>query len=115
MTPELAALLLKAISLVESGGRDDVVGRHGELGRFQMTPAVVASCGGYREREALRNLRLIERQFEHAGIAPLPFNVALAWNAGLGAVQRGRAPVASYDYARRVCNTLERLEREVRQ
>lgn len=112
MTPELAALLLRAIALVETGGDPRAVGRAGERGSFQMTPAVVASSGGYGEREAARHLRFIERQFEHAGIAPLPFNLALAWNAGLGAVQRGSAPLASYEYARRVENTFQALKQQ---
>lgn len=106
MSDKTLALLLWAIGQVESGGDARAVGAAGERGQFQMTPAVVASSGGYGERAAARWLRLLERELLHAGIEPLPFNLALAWNAGLGAVQRGRAPVASYRYAGRVENLL---------
>lgn len=109
MTDQALALLLHAIALVETGGRAHLVGRHGERGAFQMTPAVVAEVGGYGEREAARHVRRIVVALEHANAPTDPFHVALAWNAGIGAVQRGRAPVESYRYAARVRNTYESL------
>lgn len=105
MTEQTLAVLLHAIALVETGGRAHVVGQAGERGAFQMTPAVVASAGGYSERHAAKELRRIEAVMLHANIDPSPYNLALAWNAGVGAVVRGRAPESSYDYAQRVRNT----------
>lgn len=103
------AILLQAVSLVETGGNPHAVGRAGERGEFQMTPAVVAEVGGYGRREAEAQMRRLARLLEHAGIDPQPFNLALAWNAGIGAVKRGRAPASSYDYAVRVRNCYEAL------
>lgn len=110
MTSHLLSLFLRAVALVESGNDPRAVGAAGERGRFQMTPAVVATCGGFGEREAARWERQLERELLAAGIAPLPFNVALAWNAGPNAVRRGAVPLASYDYARRVCSTMDKLK-----
>lgn len=110
MSAPVLAIFLRAIALVESGNNPAAVGKAGELGRFQMTPAVVATCGGYGDREAARWERQIERELLAAGIDPLPFNVALAWNAGVGAVKRGQAPEASYEYATRVTNLMEQLK-----
>lgn len=112
MNSELAALLLRAIALVESGADPRAVGAHGERGQFQMSPAVVASCGGHGEREAARHLHWLERQLAAKGVALLPFNLALAWNAGASAATSGRAPISSYEYARRVESTMERLKQE---
>jgi len=36
--------LIAALIVVESGGRDDAVGKAGEVGCLQITPAVVADC-----------------------------------------------------------------------
>jgi hypothetical protein len=106
------ALLLEAISLVESGGNPRAVGQAGELGRFQLTPAVVASVGGYGEHEAEREVRRIIAALERMGVDPQPFNIYLAYNAGLGAVRRGEVPVVTYQRAVRLCKVIERLERE---
>lgn len=71
------ALLLRAISMVETGGNSHAVGQHGERGEFAMTPAVAAECGGYGRLEAERHARWIEKQLLIAGIDPQPFNLAL--------------------------------------
>lgn len=109
MSAAALALFLEAVALVETGGDARKVGRAGERGAFQMTPAVVASCGGYGAKEAAHYARWLELQLVHGGIDPLPYNLALAWNAGPGAVRRGTATMASYDYALRVKNTYEAL------
>jgi hypothetical protein len=114
MSAELLSLFLRAVALVESADNPHAVGAAGERGRFQMTPAVVATCGGYGEKEAARWSRQIERELVAVGIDPLPFNIALAWNAGTGAVKRGKAPEISYGYASRVVATMDRLQQETR-
>lgn len=112
MKPEVLALFLRAVALVESGDNPRAIGAAGERGRFQMAPAVVASCGGFGLREAERHERWIERQFDRARVPVVPFNLALAWNAGASAVLHGRAPEQSYRYACRVVAVMERLQRE---
>lgn len=107
MNAQLLSLFLQAVALVETGGNAHLVGKAGERGCFQMTPAVVASCGGYGEKEAVRWERHLERELRASGIEPIPFNLALAWNAGPSAVKRGAAPESSYHYARRVVATME--------
>lgn len=112
MKAELMAVLLQAVALVESGGDVRAVGRAGERGEFQIAPAVAAEVGGYGRREAEAHMRRLERLLVHAQIDPQPFNLALAWNAGIGAVRGGRAPESSYQYAVRVRNLFEALQRE---
>lgn len=102
MTPTGLMLLLKAVALVESGGNPHAIGERGERGAFQMMPQVVAECGGYNERAALVQMKRIEAALIHAGVDPQPYNLALAWNAGIGRVLRGGAPERAYGYARRV-------------
>lgn len=111
MTDHALALLLQAIALVETGNNPNLIGRHGERGAHQLTPAVVREVGGYCDASAARHLRRLERLMEHADITPTPYRLALAWNAGLGAVQRSRIPASSRDYAERVTNTFESLQR----
>lgn len=53
---------------------------------------------------AKRHYAWIEDQLRASGIEPSPYKVALAWNAGVNAVIRGRVPAVSYDYANRVIN-----------
>lgn len=110
MSAQMVSLFLRAEALVESANNPHAVGAAGERGRFQMAPAVVASTGGYGEREAMRWERQLERELLAAGIEPLPFNVALAWNAGPTAVKRGTVPMVSYDYACRVVATMEAIK-----
>lgn len=111
MSAQVLSLFLRAIALVESGNNPHAVGAAGERGRFQITPPVAAVCGGYGDPAAVRWERQLERELLAAGIDPLPFNVALAWNAGPGAVKRGQVPEQSYDYARRVVATMESLSK----
>lgn len=53
---------------------------------------------------AKRHYVWIEATLRANGIEPSPYNVALAWNAGVNAVIRRRAPAVSHDYATRVLN-----------
>jgi hypothetical protein len=62
-------------------------------------------------REERGRQRHLERELLAIGIEPMPFNVALAWNAGITKVRAGKAPVSSYDYARRVVATMESLKK----
>jgi hypothetical protein len=53
---------------------------------------------------AKRHYAWIEAQLQANGMEPSPYNVAVAWNAGVNAVIRGKAPAVSHDYASRVIN-----------
>lgn len=111
MSAPVLSLFLRAVALVESANNPHAVGAAGERGRFQMTPAVVAECGGYGEREARLKIERLEKQLLHMGVEPLPFNLYLAWNAGPGAVQRGQVPEVTYQRAVRVVATMEALSK----
>lgn len=53
---------------------------------------------------AKRHYAWIQAQLKANGLDPSPYNVALAWNAGVNAVIRGKVPNVAYDYATRVIN-----------
>lgn len=53
---------------------------------------------------AKRHYAWIETQLEANGVSASPYNVAMAWNAGVNAVIRGRVPAVARDYASRVLN-----------
>jgi len=58
---------------------------------------------------AKRHYAWIEAQLLANGIASSPYNVALAWNAGVNAVIRGAIPAVAHDYATRVINIASAL------
>lgn len=53
---------------------------------------------------ARRHYAWLESQLASGGVEPSPYNVAVAWNAGLNAVLHGTIPSVSRDYAVRVLN-----------
>lgn len=53
---------------------------------------------------AKRHYAWIETQLQANGVESSPYNVAMAWNAGVNAVIRGRVPSVARDYASRVLN-----------
>jgi hypothetical protein len=59
---------------------------------------------------AVKHYEWIKRGLTVAGIDPSPFNIALAWNCGLGAVVSGRVPTVTYRYAEQVNNLVESLK-----
>lgn len=107
MTALALALFLHAISAVESGGNSRAIGAAGERGEYQMTPAAVAEFGGCDTAAATRKVRAIEARLVAAKIEPTPFNCAMAWNGGTGAVIRGRIQPRVWAYAGRVGNLME--------
>jgi len=91
-------------------GRD---GAAGELGPYQVRPSTWRQHMGtlpasYAREEqwgrecARRHVAWLQARLVAAGIDPNAFNLALAYNAGDGAVLRGRAPVIAYQHATRV-------------
>ena len=109
---------LDAVRQVENwDGRD---GRHGERGPYQLTasvwemhepgrPFAMARQEAAGRACALKHVAWLQAGLSRAGIDPSPFNVALAYNAGRGAVLRGRAPERAYDYAGRVRNLYQSI------
>lgn len=91
---------LAAIAQRETHNRD-VVGRAGEVTRYQLSPATVRQHG---TKDPRVHLRWLQEQFRRRGVDWNIFNVALAWNAGLEGATTGRAPLSSYTYAREVQN-----------
>lgn len=108
---------LDAVRQVEEwNGRD---GRAGERGPWQITAAVWSmhmpgiSFAQARQEGPARACAVkhvawlrsrLRAQRHGVGVADNAFNLALCWNAGFSRTITGRAPLDSYDYARRVQN-----------
>jgi hypothetical protein len=58
----------------------------------------------YSDHVAVQHYNWLCERLVKNGLEPSVYNVALAWNAGLHATVRGRAPRRSHDYAMRVGN-----------
>lgn len=114
--PERAETL-RAINWVENPTNHTRRGAKGELGPYQFRaqtwrlhtrkPFNLAVVREHADEIAVKHYEFIKRGLAESGIDPTPFNIALAWNSGLGAVQRGRVPTVSYNYAERVSNLVE--------
>jgi len=111
---------LEAIHWVENPRDSPKPGPMGELGAYQFRqstwrsytkrPFVLALERRFSDDVAVQHYEWIKRSLQGAGIEPVPYNIALAWNAGLGPVVKGRAPAAAYDYASRVNGLVEMLK-----
>jgi hypothetical protein len=102
------------IAVVENTPRGR--GAAGEQTPLQLHPLTIEQhAPGFRGeldpiqamRIARRHLAWLRAQLVRRGVDPSPFNLALCWNAGLSKTLSGRAPVSSYDYARRVVAIME--------
>ena len=60
---------------------------------------------------AAAHLEWLRLSLEQKGRPATPYNLALAWNAGLGAVLTGKAPPGAHDYAARADALYESLTR----
>ena len=113
---------LQAINWVENPTNHTRRGAKGELGPYQFRAQTwrmhtrrsfdQAVVREHADEVAVRHYEWIRRSLRESGIDPSPFNVALAWNSGLGAVLRGQVPTVSYHYAERVSNLVERQRAE---
>jgi hypothetical protein len=108
-----AARLADQIRKVEDWNGND--GRHGERGPYQVTravwrqhipdePFILARQEDWGRACALKHIAWLRQQLRRAGLDDNAHTVALAYNAGLTAVLKGKAPMDSYDYALRVEN-----------
>ena len=105
---------LQAIHWVENPTNTSRPGSYGELGAYQFRPrtwqmhtdqpfsaALDRRCS---DEIAVKHYEWLKIRLERAGLASTPYNIALAWNAGLDSVLKDRAPAPSHDYASRVHN-----------
>lgn len=105
---------LQAIRAVENPRGTLRPGRHGELGPYQFRSGTWrmhtrkdfsrAIDPRLAEEVAVRHYEWLSRGLRRHGLPVTPYNIALAWNGGLTATIRGRAPAAAHDYATRVSN-----------
>lgn len=106
--------MLRAIAEVESRGNPRRVGRLGERGLYQFRRDTWrqhtrehftrAHHPGVATAVARRHYHWIRRQLQANGRQATPYEVALAWNAGVTNVISGRAPARAHGYAQRVVN-----------
>jgi hypothetical protein len=115
--PQAEMDFLSAVRQVESGDRYDCPpGRAGELGAYQFrrevwsryTEASFAQAQTpVADEVAARHYAWIAGQLEARGLAVSPWNLAVAWNSGLGTLANRRIPRATRDYADRVANLVQ--------
>lgn len=115
--------VLKAINWVENPTNHGRFGPKGELGPYQFRastwreysdkPFSYAVNREHADVVAVKHYEWIRRGLEAAGIDPNPYNIALVWNSGLGAVTSGRIPKSTYRYADQVRNLVEVLQRRM--
>lgn len=111
---------LQAINWVENPRNSLKAGPGGELGPYQFRqatwfmhtrkPFALAVQRQQADDVAVKHYEWIKRGLERNGIAATPYNIALAWNAGLSQVINGRVPAVSYQYASQVNNLVEHLK-----
>lgn len=104
-------IFLLALATVETGGRDDAVGAHGERGRWQISSVVwrqhtkLPFKRAHYEHDAFsvarKHVRWIQRQVPELN-SESPMVIALVWNAGLNP-KRGYSR-KTCDFGRRVAN-----------
>lgn len=109
--------VLDAIHQVENPNNVRRPGPAGELGAYQFRRETWQMYTGRPFHDALdrqcsdivatRHYDWLIRYLVRGGKSPTTYNIALAWNAGLGAVLRGRIPASSHRYAERVVNLVE--------
>lgn len=99
--------MLEAIKLREdSCGK---IGSHGERGCYQLVPLNVKKYGGCSKAHAMAHLGHVIAVLTKRGIAPSPFNLGLAWNAGEYNVGRREIPMSAYHYARETRAIYDRI------
>lgn len=108
---------IEALRLVEDSKYYEV-GPKGERSQWQISPEVWKTWSAVpferaSRREYQEEARRVAKQqvgWLNANLVnPSPFRLALAWNAGLGAVNESRIPESSFDFARRFVNLYEEI------
>lgn len=106
--------VLQAINWVENPFNSPQPGAFGELGAYQFRsstwqmhttrPFAQAIDRRCSDEVAVLHYEWIKATLERAGFEASVYNIAVAWNAGVGAVVRSRIPASTRDYATRVNN-----------
>jgi len=65
----------------------------------------------YSDEVAIKHYEWLKEGLSHAGIEATPYNIAMAWNAGLDAVIGHHVPSASRGYAEQVSNIAAEVKR----
>lgn len=114
VTAAQRADILQAIHWVENPRNVTKPGPRGELGAYQFRestwrmhtklPFRYAAEKVHADPVAVRHYDWIARGLIRNGMKVTPYNVALAWNGGLSATVRRRAPATAHRYAERVQN-----------
>jgi hypothetical protein len=114
---------LQAINWVENPHNSTRVGPRGELGPYQFRPSTwrmhtrkpfaLAVQRQTADEVAVQHYEWLKRGLESNGIDATPYNIALAWNAGLDRVVNGRAPASAQEYASQVSNMVQNLQARV--
>lgn len=108
-------LMLDVIAQTEAWDGHSV-GRAGEIGPWQITPAVWSRyMHGTMRGAPLEQLRYVAfrhvsdliKQLKARGHAVTPFNVGLAYNGGIGLVGQKTVPRAKFEYATRCENLFD--------
>jgi hypothetical protein len=112
---------LQAIHWVENPHNSTHLGAHGELGPYQFRqstwrmysrrPFYEAVNRQYSDEVAVKHYEWLKEGLANAGIQATPYNIAMAWNAGLDAVIGHHVPSASHAYAEQVKNLVEEVKR----
>ncbi|MGA3006521.1 MAG: hypothetical protein ABSE59_01390 [Opitutaceae bacterium] len=112
---------LEAIHWVENPHNSTRLGPHGELGPYQFRqstwrmysrrPFYEAINREYSDEVAVKHYEWLKQGLENAGIEITPYNIAMAWNAGLDAVIGKHVPMTSHAYAEQVTNLVEQVKR----
>ena len=105
---------LLSIHWVENPSDSPRPGALGELGAYQFRadtwrmhtqrPFAEAIDRQASDEVAIRHYEWLKATLVRGGVEPSTYNIALAWNAGVNAVLKGRAPAIAHDYATRVTN-----------
>ncbi len=116
---------LQAIHLVENPTDKTSYGPRGELGAYQFRadtwrlhsrkPFRMALDRASSDEVAVLHYEWIRRGLSDAGIDANTYNIALAWNCGLGAVVGGRVPSVTYRYASQVKNLADMFAQQARE
>lgn len=114
MSAHLLAVFLFCFAQMETGdGVPYKPGAHRERGRWQLTEAVRVDrtrdllAAGYKNAihdETIAGAQILwirHRLIVNGCKDPTPFDIALAWNAGVHGKLSGKAPDKAYDYAAR--------------
>jgi hypothetical protein len=112
---------LEAIHWVENPHNSTRLGAHGELGPYQFRqatwrmyshrPFYQAVNRQYSDEVAIKHYEWLKEGLAHAGLDATPYNIAMAWNAGLDAVIGHHVPSASHGYAEQVSNIAAEVKR----